>query len=216
MATTMSTSESTPAPGGSGRWADAQRLEGWAGEVRVNLVRLAAVLIFYGHHLVNVYLFRDQPGQSAYHAAVTALVLAWGALVLLVYFCLVRRWVPPALKYVVTAVDVVLITALLTLTRDPKTTLAVLYFLVIAAAALRWSLPLVYFATLGSIAGYLFFLGHVKFWLQLPDDQRLSRPNQVIFVLALGAAGILAGQVVRQVRRLAHGPAVVVHEPSEG
>jgi hypothetical protein len=197
-------------------WADARRIESWAGEVRVNLIRLAAIVVFYGQHLVNVYLFRDDPTiGGAYHASVTALVLAWSVLVLLLYFCLSRRWVPPALKYFATTWDIVLITLLLLLTRDPKTMLVVLYFLVIAAAVLRLSLPLVYFTTLGAMAAYLYFLGYVRYWLQLPAEQRLSRPQQIVFLLALGTAGLLAGQVVRQARRLALGYPVAVGPQEE-
>jgi hypothetical protein len=202
--------------GNDDHWNDACRIESWAGEVRVNLIRLAAILVFYGHHLVNVYLVRDDPAISgAYHTAVTALVLTWSVVVLALYFCLSRRWVPPALKYVATACDLLLITALAALTGDPKSSLPTLFFLVIGAAALRLSLPLVYAATFGAIAGYLFFLGYVRFWLQLAESERLSRPNQVIFVLALGAAGIVAGQMVRQARRLVAGYPVAVEEPKE-
>jgi hypothetical protein len=196
-------------------WADAQRIEGWAGEVRVNLIRLAALLVFYGHHLINVYLFRDAAITPDYNAAATALVTAWAVAVVALYFCLARRWVPPALKYVATAWDTVLITALLAIGGNPKTVLAVLYFLVIFAAALRLALPLVYAATLGTMAAYLFFLGYVRFWLELPDSERLSRPQQVILLLALGTAGILAGQVVRQARRLVQGYAVTVEQTRE-
>jgi hypothetical protein len=192
------------------RWADAQRLEGWAGEVRVNLIRLAALVVFYGHHLLNVYFFQDESARGAYHAAVTALVLAWSAEVVGLYFSLARRWVPPVLKYAATAWDTLMITALLVLGRDPGSMLAVLYFLVIAAAVLRLSLPLVYAATLGTMAAYAFFLGYLKFWLDLPAPQRLAPPQQVIFLLALGAAGILAGQMVRQARRLVQGYPVSV------
>ena len=90
-----------------------------------------------------------------------------------------------------------------------------MYFLVIAAAPLRLSLPLVVVATAGSIAAYAFFLGYVRFWLEIPKEQRLPRANQFIFVVALGAAGLLAGQVVRQARRLAGGYPVVVEESPE-
>jgi hypothetical protein len=83
--------------------------------------------------------------------------------------------------------------------------LAVLYFLVIVAAPLRLSLALVWAATLGTMAGYAFFLGYVRWRLELPIEQRLSRPQQVVFLLALGAAGLLAGQFVRQCRRLVRG-----------
>ena len=74
------------------RWDDARRIEAWAGEVRVNLIRLAAVLVFYAHHLVNVYIFHDDPDiLGRFHTAVTALVVAWagGVLALLVTL---TRW----------------------------------------------------------------------------------------------------------------------------
>lgn len=199
------------------RWLDARRIEEWAGEVRVNLIRLVAIVVLYAHHLVNVYLFRDDPSLAGrYNLGVTALVLAWSAAVLVLHYCLTRRWVPPALKYVATGWDILLVTLLLMLTAEPKSWLAVLYLLVIAAAPLRLSLPLVYTATLGSIAAYLCLLWYLKYGLQLSDTQRLSRPNQVIFVLALGISGLLAGQMVRQVQRLMQGYPFEVMEGQEG
>jgi hypothetical protein len=206
------------------RWDDARRIESWAGEVRVNLIRLAAIVAFYGHHLVNVYLFRDDPYIAGpFHASVTALVLAWSALVLVLYIGLSRRWLPDWLPHAVVAWDLLMVTALLVLaasptepgniqSANPRTWLTVLYFLVIASAALRLSLPLIYTATLGSMACYLFFLGVVAYGLKVPDGHRLGRTNQVIFVLGLGAAGILAGQMVRQARRLVQGYPVVVED----
>lgn len=199
------------------KWADAQRLEGWAGEIRVNLIRLIALVVFYGHHLINVYLVRDDPTpEGTYHATVTLLVLAWAAEVVILHFLLARRYCPPALKFVATAWDILLITLLLMLGRDPWTMLMLLYFLVIVAAALRLSLPLIYAATLGSMAAYLFFLGYVRFWLDLADDRRLPRAQQIIVLLALGATGILAGQVVRQTRRILNGYPVQVLDAPEG
>lgn len=194
-------------------WRAAQRLEGFAGEARVNLIRLVALVAFYGHHLINVFLIRDNPSlQGAYHTVVTSLVLAWALAVLVIHYCLMRRWVPPALKYVVTVWDILLITTLLMIGGDGRSMLAVLFFLVIVAAPLRISLPLVWMATLGTMAGYAFFLGYVRWRLELPPDQRLSRPQQMVFVLALGAAGLLAGQFVRQCRRLVRGSPVPAEE----
>ena len=60
------------------RWEDARRLEEWAGEARVNLLRAAAVIAFYGQHLLNLYAFHDDLGfaeaapRAAFHLAVTA------------------------------------------------------------------------------------------------------------------------------------------------
>lgn len=202
----------------SDRWADARRLEAWAGEVRVNLIRLAAIIAFYGHHLLNVYgLHRDDASiQGTFHTAVTALIVAWTGSVLALHYCLARRWVPPALKFIAVSWDILLITALLILLAshagEPKSWLAVLYLLVIATAPLRLSLPLVWLATLGSMTAYLLYLGYLKYWLALPDEARLSRPNQIVFELALGAAGLIAGQMVRQARRLTLGYPLQVAE----
>jgi hypothetical protein len=207
-----------------GPWADVQRIESWAGEVRVNLIRLAALIAFYGHHLINVYLIQDDPQmRGSYHVQVTAVVIVWGLVVLALYYCLSRRWVPPALKYVATLCDIILITALLALPgHNPSSPLAVLYFLVIAAAALRLSLPLVYLATLGSMAAFLVALGCYVFFqvgteeYYRPDSPyRISRTYEIILLLALGAAGILAGQLVRQVRRIVQGYPVAVEGPAE-
>src|SRR5207249_2702043 len=99
-----------------------------------------------------------------YHVAVTALVMVWAIGVVVLYLFLSRRWVPPALKYVVTAWDTLLVTTLVVLAGGPQSPLVILYFLVIAAAPLRLSLRLVYVATILAVAGYLFLLGHYAFY----------------------------------------------------
>lgn len=192
-------------------WDDARRLESWAGELRLNLIRLVSIAGFYGYHLLDSYVLRDDPTlRGQYHTLVSVVTFAWavGALTLQLY--LLNRWVPAALQYVATAWDLVMITALLIIGRDPGSLLAVLYVLVVAAAALRLSLPLIYAATFGAMGGFMLFHGYIRFWLERPIDQRLPQSQQVIFVLALGVTGLLAGQVVRQARRLAQGHGVHV------
>src|SRR5947209_1948730 len=136
----------------SSAWDDACRLEGWAGETRVNLFRLIALVAFYGQHLLTVYLFRDDQSVTAeYHTAVTGVVLAWAAGALALHLCLQRRWVPDWLKYATTGTDLLLLTLLLCARGEPRGVLASLYFVIIAAAALRLSFGLLYFATLGSM-----------------------------------------------------------------
>jgi hypothetical protein len=203
------------------QWADARRIEAWAGEVRVNLIRLAAIVAFYGYHLINVFLIPgNQALRGTYHATVTSLVMAWAATVMVLYFCLSRRYVPPGLKYASTLWDILLITALIALPKDkPTSPLLTLYFVVIASSALRLSLRLVYVATLGSIVAYLFLLGFYAFWVvgseayYGKEGLRIPRAHEVIFILALGATGICAGQMVRQARRLVEGYPVTVAEP---
>lgn len=207
------------------RWADARRLEAWAGEVRVNLLRAAALIIFYGHHLLNVYVYgRDAaPGFAVYHVEATAIVLAWTGVVFVLYLCLSRRWVPPGLKYAAAFADIALVSALLIASPDgPRSPLLYLYFVVLATAPLRLSLPLVCAATFGVMAAAVLVLGHYVFYrvgrdayYAADNPYRIARSSEIIFLLSVGAAGLFAGQVVRQARRLVRGYPVLVEEAQE-
>jgi hypothetical protein len=212
------------------RWEDARRVEAWAGETRVNLIRALALVAFYGHHLLHVYVIRDifpddPEVRGRFHAAVTAVVFAWAAAVFVLYACLARRWVPPALKYVATGWDLLLVTALVMISPEgPHSPLMFLYFVVVAAAPLRLSLPLMHVTTFGSWLGatiglgyyVIFRIGRVAYY-DAPESSpiRVSRTSEVIFLMALGAVGLLGGQMVRQARRLVQGYPVTVEEPRE-
>lgn len=201
-------------------WDDVRRLEEWAGEVRVNLIRLTGIVLFYGRHLVE-YLFAA-PGayvRGPYHLRVTWLAAAWGAAVLLVRFHVARRFVPPWLKYAATAWDLFLVTVLCMIAGGPRSPLVLLLFLVVAMAPLRLSLRLVYATTAGAILSYLsvlafyawFKIGRAKYYST--PELRIPRREEAIYVLALLVAGLLAGQVVRQARRIAGGYAVTIVAP---
>jgi hypothetical protein len=207
------------------RWADGRRLEAWAGEVRVNLLRALALVVFYGNHLLDVYVYGRDPSREAaiYHAEATAIVLAWTGAVFVLYLCLARRWVPPGLKYAATFWDILLISALLIASHDgPKSPLLYLYFVVLAAAPLRLSLPLVYATTFGIMLAATLVLGHYVYYRIGGENYyaegspyRIARSSEIIFLLAVGAGGLFAGQVVRQARRLVQGYPVVVAKPEE-
>ncbi len=209
----MSTTSLESAGNNHDPWAEMSR----DGEARVNWIRLAAILFFYAHHLLNVYCFSDDPSVGGrFHLASTALAASWLLMVFAVYRLLLLPRKLPGLKYATTAADLALLTLLLAQAGGVRSPLLVLYFLVIAAAALRWSLSVVYLAATGAILSYLFLLGAYA-WYQIGweeyyrnPDVRIPRSNQVIFVLGLGTAGFLAGQMVRQARRL------VCSDPAHG
>jgi hypothetical protein len=209
---------------GQSRWEDARRLEAWAGETRVNLIRSIALVVFYANHLLSVYVYGDVPsGGGRFHAAVTAVVLAWAIGILVLHTCLTRRWVPDALKYIVTFWDLLLVTTLVMASPEgPRSTLMLLYFVVLAAAPLRLSLPLVVTTTLASMASALIVLGQYVFirigsaeYYRQGNNDRIPRVSEILFLLALGAVGLLAGQVVRQARRLVDGYPVRVQDEQE-
>jgi hypothetical protein len=206
------------------RWDDARRPEAWAGEVRVNLIRVAALVAFYGHHLLNAFVFSNDPElRGRYNAAVSSVVLAWGVAAFVIHVCLSRRWVPAAMKYAVTFWDLVMLTALLVAGGEgPRTPLIFIYFVIVAAAPLRLSLTLVTATTFGAMVFAAIALGHYVFfkvgtaaYYAEGSTYRIPRAHEVMFLLAIGAAGLLAGQSVRQARRLVAGYPVTVVEPAE-
>ena len=181
-------------------------IEAWAGEVRVNLIRLTALAMFYGYHVLNAFvLSEDTTLRGRFHQTVSLVVFVWAAGAVLLHVALARRFMRPALPLIVIAWDIVMVTALLCVCENPGSMVATAYFLIIASASLRFSLPPVYLSTMGSLVGYLVFLGYVRFLLQVPDELRVPRTNQIVFGIALIVAGLLAGQSVRQIRRIVGG-----------
>ena len=77
-------------------FAEIERTASWAGDVRINLFRLGAIVIFYGHHVFAHFVLRESaPLGAEYHRRVPLVVLAWAASVLWLYLALRRPWSPP-------------------------------------------------------------------------------------------------------------------------
>jgi hypothetical protein len=191
------------------QWYIVGRWQEYEGEARANLLRIIGIAAFYTIELANYHglrlgfleMERVEHVTKPFHQAVTALAVAWTMVGLGILLCLRRQIFPASLKFLSTGCDVVLLTAILTVADGPKSPLIVGYFLVITLAALRLNLPLVWFATLGSMAGYLFLLGHAKWFSE--RDLRVPRYHQLMFLLALGLTGVILGQLIRRVRLMA-------------
>jgi hypothetical protein len=186
-----------------GRWRE------YEGEGRANLLRIVGIAAFYSVELANYRGFRlgafELPRIDAvdrsFHLAVTAVAVAWTMTALAVQICLRRPLFPDTLKYLSTGADIALMTCVLCVSNGPRSPLVVGYFLILALAALRMSLPLARFATAGSMLGYATVLGYAKWFAT--RDLRVPRYHEVMFLLALGLTGITIGQVLRAVRSMA-------------
>ena len=77
--------------------------------------------------------------------------------------CLRRHFFPPAAKFITTACDLVLMTAVLMIADGPRGACGRLFPDYRGAGRSTAQPRLVSMATLGSLAGYLFLLGYVKF-----------------------------------------------------
>lgn len=183
-------------------WTASGRQEAWTGEVRVNLLRLIAVAVFYGHHLFNVAVLHLQLPKG-FHVAVTGIAAGWTLAGLALHTALTRRWNPPWLRFASLAFDAVMIASVLLVTDGPRGPFFLLLFLLIGTAALRLDLRLVWTATALALAVYALACGHDRWALHLADAQRVPRQQQAIVVIGLACAGLLAGQAVRQAHRLA-------------
>jgi hypothetical protein len=190
-------------------WDDVQRVEGFAGEMRMNLVRLIAIAVFYTRHLVEALSAGvNDPVRGVYHTRITWVCLLWLAGAAVLHVWLRRRRVENWLKFAVVGVDVFMITFICTLAGGPRSPLVLLFFPVVASAPLRLSLRLVYAATAMAILGYLCVLG-IYAWYVVGFEQyyadpqlRIPRSQEAIVILSLLATGFLCGQVVRQMRRM--------------
>lgn len=191
------------------QWFIAGRWQEYAGEARANLLRIAAIGSFYAIELANYHGVDLGPLQvpaivdQKFHTVVTALAIAWTMVALGTQLCLKLHVFPSALKYVTTGCDVLLLTTILMVADGPRSPLVVAYFLIIVLAALRFQLALVWCATVGSLAGYLFLTGYAR-WYAGPDRElSVPRSQQLIMLVALALSGIILGQVIRRARALA-------------
>ncbi len=203
-------------------WQITQRWQQYAGEARANLLRIVAVGTFYLIHLWNYFssqgklpdwglLQLAEAGtiDRRFHVMVTLLALAWIMLAAGVHLSLRDRVFPRWLPTVTTLCDVLFLTSVLCISSGPRSPLVAGYFLILAVAALRFSLPLVRVATVAAVAGYLAVLGCAKwppsFGLSPDADYTVPRFHQLVTIAALTLTGIILGQVVRRVKTLMQG-----------
>jgi hypothetical protein len=210
----MTATAATPSPASDRSWFIVGRWQEYEGEARTNLLRIVAIGTCYGLELVNYHLLSTPDAAfTAYHQKVTALAVAWTMVALAVLLCLKRQIFPAVLKYISTGCDLVLLTALASIEVEGSATARVgpfsplvgVYYLIIALAALRFSLGLVWFSTLGAMLGYLALVGLADLkesrWF---DDQHAVPPVVTLLTLtALGMTGIVIGQVIRRMRAVA-------------
>ena len=208
----MATAVAGARPVGDRQWYIVGRWQEYEGEGRTNLLRILAIGVFYLVELANYHWLSPGSGNPdfiAYHQKVTALAVAWTMVSLAVLLCLRLQVFPAFLKYVSTGCDLLLLTALASVDHGkssapdgPDSPLVLIYFLVLALAAVRFSLGLVWFATLGSMAGYMALVGlKDKTWFDA--DHSVPPVTQLITVLSLALTGVVLGQVIRRVKSLA-------------
>lgn len=188
-----------------GRWQEVE------GEARANLLRIIAICVFYSIELLAnsgyapAWLQLGAAVDPKAHQVITAIAVAWTLVALGVHVLLREQIFPPALKYVTTACDIVLLTLMLMVAHGPRSAMVVGYFLIIVLSGLRFQLRLVWCATLGTMAAYLFLLGYAKWFAPeaVRADMLVPRYQQFIVLASLALSGIMLGQIIRRVKSMA-------------
>lgn len=201
----MSQASAVMNPSADRQWFIVGRWQEFEGEGRANLLRIVAVGVFYAVQLTQVFWLTDAVARSAelpFHRMATAVAAAWSLLAVAVLLCLRSHLLPAGLKFFSTAVDIALLTFLAIQAGGPNSPLVFGYFLIVAISALRFNLPLVWFATLGCLLGYLTTVGAKdERWF---DADHVVRPvEQLLMLASLALTGIVMGQVIRRVRGIA-------------
>lgn len=201
-------------------WHVFQRWQQYDAELRVNLVRILSIGVFYLIHLANHSLPRadawlrstiqlpplpidDRLGDSR-HYAVTALAFAWLMLALVIHTLLRNRTFPHWLPAVSVAADSLLLTAILLLSSGAASPLVSGYYLIIVMAGLRYDLRLVRGTAICTLAGYLFVLGATRWPMGILEQQPLPtvpRYHQLMMMSAMILLAVTVGQMVRQIQR---------------
>ena len=206
-------------------WFIVQRWQAYEAESRANLLRIIAIGAFYLIHLWSYFSAQGRlpnfgilqiagAGEvnRQFHVLVTLLAVAWAMLALGILLALQQRIFPRWLPYFSTGCDIVFLTSIICLGSVARSPLIAGYFLILVLATLRLSLPLISFTTTACGLAYLCVLGCAK-WPenlglsqvvgQTTADLRVPRYHQLIMLVAIVMAGVMLGQIVRRVRRLA-------------
>ena len=185
------------------QWYIVGRWQEYEGESRANLLRIVAIGAFYVVQLIIFHIiYAGDPQQLSFHQQATGIAVAWTMVALAVMLCLRRRMFPAALKYCSTACDLLLLTSLAALANRALSPLVLAYFVIISMSALRFSLGLVWFSTLGAMLGYYALVGlSDRTWFD--KDHVVPPATQLITLLSLGLSGVVIGQVVRRVKAIA-------------
>ena len=184
-------------------WHIATRWQEFDGEMRAALLRGIFVITFYSVQLIHQIGLKD-PSQLSqqFHRQVTIVAGAWLFVSLAVWIALRGYFMPPILKYVTTTFDVGLLSIIAFLGSGPQSPLVFVYFVVIALAAIRFRLLLVWYTTILCMTCYLVLVASVdQSWFD--SEHQTPVITQAVILLSLASIGIVLGQMIRSTRSMA-------------
>ncbi|MBU2575091.1 MAG: adenylate/guanylate cyclase domain-containing protein [Elusimicrobia bacterium] len=170
------------------------------GEQKVNIIRLAALAVFFADELFNYYVLGVV--ESRLHFRGVWIIACWALFAAAAWYCINRRgsyarW----MKYVSSGADAAFLTCVIIALEGNSGPLLSLYYILIVNSALRYSRRAILAAAGFSAAGYAavwyFSFGN-------PNISPVSLYVAVIHMIAMVVAGAFVGYVVKKMRGLVH------------
>jgi hypothetical protein len=184
-------------------WTIAQRWFEYEGEIRVAVMRVSLVTGLYGLQLLNHYVFSSRSAEELLfhrHASLLASVGLFLSLIVLV--ALIRRYFPLQLKFATCLADIALLTLTASMASGPASPLVGIYYLLIATAAMRCSITLIWVATAASLVGYMALVGLAdEQWFDA--DHATSPVTQLVVLATLITTGGMTAQLVKMIGQAA-------------
>ena len=176
------------------------------GEARANILRMVAIIIFYGGELLDFHFFHGVTRE--FQSVSTAIAIAWVMVSLLVWYAFKIQRYSPALKYVSTGVDFTLLTFIISVAHGPSSPMCMIFCLAIVLSGLRWSIRLIQFSTAAALLSYgvLFFQAEGRM-----PGRAVPPHHALIYSLCFLFTGVYMAQMLKLARKLlktevAHGP----------
>lgn len=184
-------------------WQVFQRVQEVESALRINVVRTAAVLIFYALHGFNyAWAGHAQAGAEGteHHWKATAIAFVWLIVAAGVFAALRLRTLPPAAKFLTSLTDILLLTSAAAIGARAQSPLVPAYFLIIASTVLTFDWKLVVVATIASMVGYMTLVGLTdETWFDA--DHKVPVVQWTMTCASLGLIGCIGSQLCVGCRR---------------
>jgi serine/threonine-protein kinase len=157
----------------------------------------AALVLFYLYHLYCFWILRPPHLGLGFHYISTSVVVVWALGAWGFQRALLVSGGRAVYLYLWVTLDVVLLTALLGATTGAKSSIVLIYHVLVAGSVLRFRPDLVGYVTLLSLAGYLFHVARA--WWFVPA-QLPTAMEAIPFILSLLMIGLIQYFALRRSR----------------
>ena len=184
------------------RWLVFQRKQEVAAELRVAVIRLAAIMTFFGIHLY-AYMSTDAASDAyqLFHQRLSFICVVWCMVSIAVFIGARFQTLPQWVKYLTVGCDLLFLTSIALLDYGGNSYEVILYPLIVATCTLRFSNQLICYGTALATICFLLLVGKTdSVWFD--SHHVVPIVNTLMTIACVFFTGVVGWQVVNSVRRL--------------